>query len=153
MELVFDWETPEDPNEAAALHGAGEYLRAIAASVVAQDPDAYNGYGVEQAAEYARTQTELWIDGGWTMYGTDRYYQATTAPNPANEELVVVEFCNDGSELVGKYVESGEVVPDEEQNETSVYHYTVSMSPAPGVEGFWQARSVTVEGDAPQCAG
>ena len=153
VELVFDWDTPDDPAEAAALDGAADYLRAIAASVVAQDPEGgiYRGHAMNQAVDYARTQVQQWVDGGWTMYGTDRYYNATTSRNSSNEDMVVVEFCNDSSQLPGKDVETGEVLPAEDQNASSVYHYSVNMAPAPGVEGFWQAHGVAVEGDAPQC--
>ncbi|UED84571.1 hypothetical protein [Streptomyces profundus] len=153
VELVFDWDTPEDPDEAAALHGASEYLRAIAADIVAQAPEGgvHQGYARDQAGDYARTQVRQWVDGGWTMYGTDHFYDATVERGEGESANMLVEFCNDTSQLPGKDVASGEVLPAEEQHDVSIYLYRVVMAEAPGVEGFWQASHVEVEGGAERC--
>jgi len=150
--LVFDWEAPEDPDEAAALAGAADYMRSIAKGVVEQDPDdpMYQGLSSGQARDYARDQIQQWVDGGWTKTGTDRYYDAEI---DQAGEVIGVEFCRDNSEMHGKEVESGEIVPEEETGEFAfLSHYSMTMAEAPGAEGFWQATAIEVEGDASQCA-
>ncbi|MDT0346162.1 hypothetical protein [Streptomyces litchfieldiae] len=153
VELVFDWETPADPDEATALSDAANYIRSIALGVVEQDPDhpIYQGYSTGAARDYARTQIGLWVDGGWTMHGTDRFY-APEIRRPESGDTIGVEFCHDESQMLGKDAETGEALPPTEyEGDEHLYHYTIVMAPAPGVEGFWQAQGVEVEEEAAQC--
>jgi hypothetical protein len=150
--LVFDWESPQDPDEAAALDGAAEYMRSIAKGVVEQNPDdpTYQGYATAGAIDYARTQIELWVDGGWTMHGTDRFYDANT--EKAEGGAVTVEFCHDDSEMLGKDAQTGEALPPTEyEGYEYLYHYTIIMAEPVADAGFWQAASVSVDEEATQC--
>lgn len=154
VELVFDWDTPDDPAEAAALDGAADYLRAIAASVVAQDPEGgiYRGHAMGGAQGYAREQIQAWVDNGWTMHGTDRYYDAEVAPVESTETMRA-QFCGDSTEMIGKDVETGEPLSEEQQLEESVYHYDLVLAEAPGVEGFWQVHGIEVTEAGASCGG
>jgi len=153
VELVFDWETPQDPDEAAALEGAAEYMRSIAKGVVEQNPDdpTYQGYATGGAFDYARTQIELWVDGGWTMHGTDRFYDAD-AQKAEEGGAITVEFCHDDSEMLGKDAQTGEALPPEEYDGYEyLYHYAIIMVEPVADTDFWQAASVDVEEEATQC--
>ncbi|RMI35995.1 hypothetical protein [Streptomyces triticirhizae] len=151
VELIFDWETPDDPDEAAAASNAANFLRAIAAGVVAQDADhsSYQGLSTNQAYDYARDQIQQWIDGGWTKTGTDRYYQLTVEQN---ESVIGVSFCRDSSEIFGKEIDTGEIVPVETTEYSSFSYYTIAMAEAPGAEGHWWASGIEVVGEAAECA-
>ncbi|MQS06332.1 hypothetical protein [Streptomyces alkaliphilus] len=152
VELVFDWDTPEDPDEAAALSHAVYYLTALNKAIVEQDPDhpLYQGHSLGGAREYARDQVEQWVDGGWTKSGKDRYYKLDFR---RVGDIIGVEFCRDNSEMFGKEVATGNLVPKEEGSEYSQYtYYTIGMVESPGAEGFWQATAIEVLGEAQQCA-
>jgi hypothetical protein len=126
-------------------------MRSIAKGVVEQNPDdpTYQGLSTGQAWDYAREQIQEWVDGGWTKTGTDRYYDASI---DHAGDVIGLQFCRDNSEMHGRDVETGEIVPEEESGEFAFYsHYSITMAPGPGVEGFWQATHVEVEGDAAQC--
>ncbi|MDT0265227.1 hypothetical protein RM844_02865 [Streptomyces sp. DSM 44915] len=154
VELVFDWETPEDPDEAAALEGAADYLRAIAHSVVAQDPESgmFRGHSNGGAQSYAEEQVQAWVDNGWTMHGTDRYYDASTEAADGSSNIRV-RFCGDSSEMIGKEVATGEPLSADQQLAESLYHYDMILTEAPGVAGFWQVNGVAVTADEATCGG
>ncbi|KAB8167255.1 hypothetical protein FH609_012820 [Streptomyces sp. 3MP-14] len=154
VELIFDWETPDDPTEAAALEGAADYLRSIAASIVAQDPErgVYLGYAASDGARgYAREQIQAWVDNGWTMHGTDRYFDAEVAP--AESGGMRAQFCGDSTGMIGKDVETGEPLSADQQIEESIYRYDVALVGAPGVEDFWQVNGIEVTDGAASCGG
>ncbi len=151
MNLVFDWDKPEDKNEAAAMEDAANYLRAIYRGVdkrTANDAGIVT-YAVDGGLRYAETQVNEWIKGGWTGTGTRRHYDATTR-STANGKSVEVAFCADTGKFYGKDVKTGEVQKSQPSLKDFSY-YKIIMVEHPTGEGLWQASKVFVETEAKKC--
>ncbi|MBD0842754.1 hypothetical protein [Streptomyces sp. TRM68416] len=151
MNLVFDWNKPADKNEAAAMTDAANFFRAIYHGVdkrTAKDA-AVTAYSTGEGLNYAKTQINAWIDGGWTATGTLRHYDATTRSAP-NGTSVEVAFCADAGEFYGKEIKSGKVLETEPSIEDFDY-YKIIMVKHPTGTDLWQASKVFVETKAAKC--
>ncbi|MEU0384455.1 hypothetical protein [Streptomyces chartreusis] len=155
LDLVFDFEKPSDQDSAAALDDAANYIRALNHGITKQDPadPAFQFYSSGQAAQYAHSQIKGYVDGGWTLTGKDRYYQAETSPGDESEKVktVSVSFCEDQSKVYGKEVES-EKVHRTKESLASFQKFTILMTSVKG-NPVWRAQQVTVEGKAEECRG
>ncbi|MBW1601168.1 hypothetical protein JJV70_03425 [Streptomyces sp. JJ66] len=157
LKLVFDdWTTSAGPEGEAALRDAANYVRSIAHGIVKQDASdsAYLTYSVplEQAQSYAKNQIEQYIEGGWTLTGTDRYYRPEVRVAEEKTRAAVI-FCEDQSDVYGKDVESGEVLRDEEAGEGEAENYVsyeIVMQQSEK-STLWQAHSLVVRGKADEC--
>ncbi|MGW7275477.1 hypothetical protein ACWGH5_33760 [Streptomyces sp. NPDC054864] len=151
MNLVFDWDKPQDKNEAAAMDDAANFLRAIYRGVdkrTTKDP-AVTTYGTGRGLQYAQTQINEWIKGGWTGTGTRRHYQATTRSAP-NGNSVEVAFCADAGKFYGKEIKTGKVLKTKSSLKDFGY-YKIVMTKFPSEKGLWQASRVFVETKAEKC--
>ncbi|MFG2160918.1 hypothetical protein [Streptomyces olivaceus] len=152
LKLVFDFEKPSDVDAAAALDDAANYIRALNHGITeqnAKDP-AYGFYSAAGAARYAESQIQEYVDGGWTLTGEDRYYQAEA--DPAGEgDSIVVTFCEDQSKAYGKEVKTGKVQRTEESL-ASYQKFSLLMAPQQD-SPVWRAQQITVEGKAAACRG
>lgn len=151
VEMVFDWETPEDPEEAAAVADAADYIRAITLAITEQDPDhpVYQGFSMEGARSYGEAQVNGWIDGGWTKSGSDLYYDLDV---DNRGDVMGVEFCRDNSEMHSKEVDTGEVLPKTDEGEFDQYgRFTIILTKAVGSENAWIAQQTNVEYPAESC--
>ncbi|MBB0228624.1 hypothetical protein [Streptomyces calidiresistens] len=154
VELVFDWDTPEDPDEAAALKSLETFLSGTALAIVEQDPEhpIYRNYSSDGAQSYARGQIQAWMDGGWTLHGTERYYALEVSRTDNSDDVLGFQFCIDTTEMHGKDVDSGEPLDPTDQVEgEGLYRFQYVMRSAPGVENFWQAQHVDAETEASRC--
>ncbi|WP_328342241.1 hypothetical protein OG873_25235 [Streptomyces violaceus] len=155
LDLVFDFEKPSDQDSAAALDDAANYIRALNHGITKQDPEdpAFQFYASGQAAQYAHSQIKEYADGGWTLTGKDRYYQAEINPVDESEKVktVNVSFCEDQSKVYGKEVES-EKVHRTKESLASYQKFTILMTFVEG-KPVWRAQQVTVEGKAEECRG
>ncbi|GAA2560416.1 MULTISPECIES: hypothetical protein [Streptomyces] len=155
LQLVFDFETPSDPDHAAALADAANYIRALNHGITQQDPEdpAYRFYSGAGAARYAKSQIQEYVDGGWTVTGTDRYYDAETSSAGKSKatRTVLVTFCEDQSQAYGKEVESGKVHHTEESL-ASYQKFSILMASQQD-SPVWRAQQITVEGKAEECRG
>ncbi len=151
MNLVFDWDKPEDKNEAAAMDDAANYLRAIYRGVDKRTTKdaAITAYSTGEGLHYGETQINEWIKGGWTGTGTRRHYDATTR-SAANGESVEVAFCADTGKFYGKEVKTGKVLKAEPSLKDFNY-YKIIMIKHPTGDGLWQASKVFVETEAKKC--
>ncbi|MBU6531930.1 hypothetical protein ACFUIW_24045 [Streptomyces sp. NPDC057245] len=150
LKLVFDFEEPSDADSAAALDDAANYIRALNHGITEQDPKdpAYGFYSAAGAARYAESQIQEYVDGGWTLTGEDRYYQAGTSPAGEGESIVVT-FCEDQSRAYGKEVTTGKVHRTEESL-ASYQKFSLLMAPQED-SPVWRAQQITVEGKAAAC--
>ncbi|MFC9127013.1 hypothetical protein ACFT4A_09220 [Streptomyces sp. NPDC057099] len=155
LDLVFDFEKPSDQDSAAALEDAANYIRALNHGITKQDPadPAFQFYSSGQAAQYANSQIKEYADGGWTLTGKDRYYQAETNPVDESEKVktVNVTFCEDQSKVYGKEVKS-EKIHRTKESLASYQKFTILMASVQG-KPVWRAQQVTVEGKAEECRG
>ncbi|MFZ4154273.1 hypothetical protein [Streptomyces pseudogriseolus] len=153
LRLVFDFDEPSDPDQAAALTDAANYIRALNHGITEQAPDdpAYRFYSGAGAARYAQSQIQEYVDGGWTVTGTDRYYDAETSSSDASEaaKTVLVTFCEDQSKAYGKEVKSGKVHRTEESL-ASYQKFSILMASQKD-SPVWRAQQITVAGKAQEC--
>jgi hypothetical protein len=151
MNLVFDWDMPEEQNEAAAMADAANFFRAIYRGVdkrTATDA-AVVAYASGEGLHYANTQINAWIEGGWTATGTLRHYDATTRSTEKGTS-VEVAFCADSTRFFGKEVKTGKVLETEPSIE-DFDHYKIIMVKHPTGTDLWQASQVFVETKAAKC--
>ncbi|MET9184015.1 hypothetical protein [Streptomyces tendae] len=155
LKLVFDFEKPSDTDAAAALDDAANYIRALNHGITEQDvkDPAYGFYSAAGAARYAESQIQEYVDGGWTLTGEDRYYQAETNPVGEGEKAksILVTFCEDQSKAYGKEVKTGKVHRTEESL-ASYQKFSLLMAPQQD-SPVWRAQQITVEGKAAECRG
>ncbi|MEU0618520.1 hypothetical protein ACIQUO_20855 [Streptomyces albogriseolus] len=151
MNLVFDWEEPEDKNEAAAMEDAGNYLRAIYRGVDKRTTKdaALIAYATGEGLHYGEVQINEWIKGGWTATGIRRHYDATTR-SASNDNSVEVAFCSDASKFYGKEVKTGKVLKTEPSLKDFGY-YKIIMVKVPTGEDLWRATKVDVETGVEKC--
>ncbi|MGW3314799.1 hypothetical protein [Streptomyces fungicidicus] len=151
MNLVFDWEQPKNDSEAAAMDDAANFFRGIYRGVDKRTPKdaAVTAYATGDGLNYANTQINAWIDGGWTATGTLRHYDATTR-STANGTSVEVAFCADSGKFYGKEIKTGKVLRTEPGIEDFDY-YKVIMVKYPTSNGAWRASKVFVETKAAKC--
>ncbi|MEU3891002.1 hypothetical protein [Streptomyces sp. NPDC029041] len=109
-----------------------------------QDPadPAVQFYSSGQAARYAHSQIKEYVDGGWTLTGTDRYYDAHISPSG-------VTFCEDQSEVFGREVASKKVHRTKE-SPVSYQEFTLLMTSVKD-NPVWRAHQVAVEGTSAAC--
>ncbi|MET8898890.1 hypothetical protein [Streptomyces sp. NPDC004538] len=151
MNLVFDWDKPEDKDEAAAMDDAANYVRAIYRGVDKRTSNdaALAAYATGDGLKYAQTQIDARLDGGWTSTGTRRHYQATTRSAP-NGNSVEVAFCVDSSKFYSKEVKTGKVLKGT-PSITDFDYFKIIMAAVPTGDGLWQASKVYVEEKAAKC--
>ncbi|MFE1247566.1 hypothetical protein [Streptomyces sp. NPDC058735] len=151
MNLVFDWDRPEDENEAAAMDDAANFLRAIYQGVDKRTSKeaAVTAYSTGEGLRYAKVQIDSRVDGGWTATGTRRHYQATTRSAP-NGKSVEVAFCVDSSKFYGKEIKTEKILKSKPSIADFDY-FRIVMVKFPTGEGLWQASKVFVEGKAEKC--
>ncbi|MEV7344062.1 hypothetical protein [Streptomyces sp. NPDC093544] len=151
MNLVFDWDKPESENEAAAMADAANFFRAIYRGVDKRTTKdaAVAAYATGEGLNYAKTQIDAWIDGGWTATGTLRHYQATTR-STTNGNAVEVAFCADSGKFYGKEIKTAKVLKTEPSIEDFDY-YKIIMVKFPTGTDLWQASQVFVETKAAKC--
>ena len=151
MKLDFDWDKPEDENEAAAMDDAANYVRAIYHGIDKRTTDdaALVAYSKGQGLTYGKAQINARLEGGWTATGTRRHYEATTRSTPGGD-AVEVAFCVDSTKFYSKEVKTGKVIKGA-PSLTDFDYYKIIMVRMPTGEGLWQASEVYVEGKAAKC--
>ncbi|MFH8500246.1 hypothetical protein [Streptomyces coeruleorubidus] len=151
LKLVFDFAQPSDAKHAAALADAENYIRALKHGIAKQDPNdpAYRFYSGAQAAQYAKSQIESWVKGGWTVTGTDKYYDEDVA-TLSDGKGVLVSFCRNQAKFYGKEIKTGKVLRTEESLD-SYQTWKVLMVPPAGSSQVWKAGNVEVIGKAKEC--
>ncbi|WP_435272692.1 hypothetical protein [Streptomyces parvulus] len=151
MNLVFDWDKPENKDEAAAMEDAANFFRAIYRGVDKRTPKdaAVAAYATGDGLHYAQTQINEWIKGGWTATGMLRHYDVTTRSAP-NGNSVEVAFCADAGKFYGKEIKTETILKTEPSIEDFDY-YKIVMVKYPTGESLWQASKVFVETKAAKC--
>ncbi|EFL34125.1 lipoprotein [Streptomyces viridochromogenes DSM 40736] len=151
LKLVFDFDKPSDVKQAAALADAENYIRALKHGIAEQDPEdpAYRFYSGAQASQYAKSQIESWVKGGWTVTGTDKYYDEDVTPLK-NGKSIVVSFCRNQAEFYGREIKSKKVLHTKESLD-SYQSWKLLMIPPSGPSQVWKTGNVEVFGKAKQC--
>jgi hypothetical protein len=153
LKLVFDFDRPSDADHAAALDDAANYIRALDQGIAQQDPEdpAYRFYSTGGAQKYAKSQIEAWVEGGWTVTGEDRYFDATVEP-VGEGKPVLVSFCRNQAKFYSKKIKTGKINYTEESL-NSYQKFSLLMSPSEKSPSVWQARQIEVRGKVEECKG
>ncbi|MFF7450621.1 MULTISPECIES: hypothetical protein [unclassified Streptomyces] len=151
INLVFDWDKPQDKNEAAAMDDAANYIRAIYQGVDkgTTKSAAVATYATGDGLKYANTQIDAYIEGGWTVTGTRRHYDATTR-SAANGKSVEVAFCSDSTKFYARETKTQKVLTTD-PSITDFSYFKIIMVKLPTGTDLWQASSVYVEEKAAKC--
>ncbi|MEU2766154.1 MULTISPECIES: hypothetical protein [Streptomyces] len=153
--IIFDWEKPSDPDGAAALGDAENYVKAIHYGIIEQDPEsaAYKFYiePMSQAHTYAKDQIQQYVDGGWSLMGELRNSNVKVVKGKAARSQVVT-FCRDESKAFGKDVKTGKKV-DGGGGDPNDSHYAVTlvMRESKSIDGYWRAVSIDGVKGAAEC--
>ncbi|MEQ4197278.1 hypothetical protein [Streptomyces sp. YIM 103828] len=154
FKMTWDVATTADPDEAAAVNDARNYMEATFHAATEQDPEdsAYKFYVVplSQAQQYAKETVEAIVKRGWTVTGELRHSNVQ-ARKGESERLITVSFCQNESEAFSKEVKTGKVLKDQ-GSEEPYYAYSVLMEKSTSIEGFWQAKTASATKGAAQCA-
>ncbi|MFJ2744386.1 hypothetical protein ACIO3O_32565 [Streptomyces sp. NPDC087440] len=144
--VTFDFVRPEDPRQGAALADTSRFVQAIWHGVEAQDANdpAYRFYSRAGATAFGKGRIEQELKGGWVTSGTNRYYNATTAPGQ-DAQSVRVTFCHDRSKSVSKVKKTGKLRPAPQANADNFALYTVLLRPSPALPQGWVAQQVEVK--------
>lgn len=154
LDLVFDWQKPSDPEKAAALDGAADYMRAMMHGTVKQDPkDPVLGehtVPLQSAQEYASGMVEASSKRGYSVTGQERYYNEQVG-DVAKGKLAEVSYCANQAKLFSKKVKTGKVVRNSPSDNSYLLFELVMQKPSkPG--GPWKARTAEVtEGAVEKC--
>ncbi|MDX3749608.1 hypothetical protein [Streptomyces sp. AK08-02] len=151
VNLVFDFDAPSDTKHAAALASAENYIRALNHGIVKQDPNdpAYQYYSGNQAAQYAKSQIQAWVKGGWIPTGTDRFHNSDVTTLSGGKR-VLVAFCENQAKFYSKEIKTGKILYTEE-NLDSYLKYSLLMVPPSGSSQVWKAQVVEVKGKVEEC--
>ncbi len=151
--MVFDRTTPSDPDKAAALTDAENFLRAVNYGIVQQDAEAaaYKFYTepLSAAQKYAKSQIQQNIDDGYTVTGVQRYSRATVDMADAGDRAVV-SFCDDDSKFYSKEIKSKKVHISEPSSRDYNLFEIVMIAPK-DAQRPWTADRVQVQEEATQC--
>ncbi|MFD4989823.1 hypothetical protein [Streptomyces sp. NPDC058374] len=154
FKMSWDMTAPTDPEEAAALNDARNYMNATFYAVTQQDPEdaAYKFYVVplSQAQEYAKETAEAIVERGWTVAGELRHSKIEMRKGKS-KKLITVSFCQDESDAFSKDVKTGKVLRGEGSGKP-YYAYSVLMEKSTSIEGLWQAKAASATKGAAQCA-
>jgi hypothetical protein len=153
LKLIFDFSKPSDPEQAAAVDNAANYIRALKHGIAQQDANdpAYKYYSAAQAASYAKTQINTWIKGGWVPTGTDRYFKSEAA-ELSGGKAVLVTFCRNQAKSFSKDIK-GDKIHYGKESLDSYQKYSVLMSPPQGDAKVWKAQTIEVQGRVKECRG
>ncbi|NKI40678.1 hypothetical protein [Streptomyces physcomitrii] len=154
-DVQIDFEEPKlsDPQQAAALGDAQNFIRAIRYGIVKQDPDesAYKFYSdfQSQAQQYAKEQIKARVDAGLTISGEQRYFRTKVIPTKSAKS-VVINFCSDSSKYYSKEVKTEKVRRTKPSAEDFAF-WEIAMSPSEGKKGLWRAAGVKVTDPSREC--
>lgn len=147
LKLVFDWEKPGDPEKAAALDGAADYVRAYMHGAVEHDlADPVvkrHTVSLESAGEFARSFANSSKERGTRPTGTQRQYREHIG-DVTDGKLVEVSFCVNQAKLYAKNIKSGKVKHTEE-SPSSYLHFTLVMEKENPKASLWKARAFEAE--------
>lgn len=153
--LVFDRTAPSDPDQAAALTDAENFVRAIKYGIVQQDAEgaAYKFYSepLSAAQTYAQDQIQKRIDAGVTITGK-QYYSGSKVELGADGKSALVSFCDDDTKFYSKDLKTKKVHYTE-PSVSDYYFYEIAMIRSEQPKGLWRAKEIQVESEAAQCKG
>ena len=151
LKLTFGWSTPADHAQAMALVTSADFIQAIDHGVVKQSVQgsSLTQYASGAALDYANRYIQQYIDHGWSLTGTDRYYDPKVKLT-AGGTAAQVTVCEDQSKIFGKVIKTGKVLTTP-VDDSSYLSYSIVVARLPTPTELWQAQSITVKEKALEC--
>ncbi|WP_244967153.1 hypothetical protein [Streptomyces cacaoi] len=147
LKLVFDWEKPGDPEKAAALDGAADYMRALMHGTVqqdAKDPEIVkHTVPLQSAREYGFSTVGRDVEDKYSVTGEERYYREKVG-DLVDGKLRQVTFCSNQSKLFSKELDTGKVRRTKPSDEDYL-RFTLVMQKPGKSGGVWKAHSFELE--------
>ncbi|GAA2091152.1 hypothetical protein GCM10009801_56640 [Streptomyces albiaxialis] len=143
LKLTFDWKKPSDPEKAAALDGAADYMRAMTHGTVVQkvkDPlIAKHTVPFQSAQKFATDVVKEDVKNRHTATGEWPQYRAKVG-EIVKGKLVEVSFCADQSKFFSKEIKTGKVLRTKPSDKDYMY-FTLVMERASKSAKTWRART------------
>ncbi|MBO8202072.1 hypothetical protein JW613_27810 [Streptomyces smyrnaeus] len=147
VKLVFDWDQPSDPDKAAALDGAADYMRVVRHGMVKDRPKdpliAAHTVPLQDAQDYATYMMEQHAKKNYTVTGSERFYKEQVG-DAVDGKLVEVAFCSDQRKIFSKQIKTGKVIRNTGAPEENFLRFSVVMQKPSEGGAPWKARSVDV---------
>ncbi|MBQ1161753.1 hypothetical protein KBZ21_27285, partial [Streptomyces sp. A73] len=147
--MVFDWEQPSDPDKAAALDGAADYMRAMNHGSVKQDPKdpvlMRHVVPLQTAEEAATKKVKADVKDGLSVTGKERFSHAKIG-DVVDSKLVEVSFCMDQREFFSKEIKTGKIRRTE-PSEGDFMRLSLVMQKPDESKQVWKARTFVFKGE------
>ncbi|MER7777400.1 hypothetical protein ABTZ21_20800 [Streptomyces sp. NPDC096191] len=145
---VFSPEETGKSVEDAILRDNAEFVRALDAAIVAQDPrlPALEFYTEGEGAAAAEKWVQGFKDAGWTVTGTTRYFDR--AVKVKSETSAAIGYCADESKAYSKVVKTGELTGTK-VSKNSYVAYSVEV--AKNKQGVWELVKIASTRGATGC--
>ncbi|MGW8633515.1 hypothetical protein [Streptomyces sp. NPDC055793] len=145
---VFSPEETGKSVEDAILRDNAEFVRALDAAIVAQDPrlPALEFYTEGEGAAAAEKWVQGFKDAGWTVTGTTRYFDR--AVKVKSETSAAIGYCADESKAYSKVIKTGELTGTKVSKDSYVAY---SVEVAKNKQGVWELVKITSARGATGC--
>ncbi|POX51491.1 hypothetical protein C3489_19860 [Streptomyces sp. Ru71] len=148
VKLSFTPEQAGDPVQDAVLRDNADFIRALNAAIVAQNPrlPALEFYTEGEGAVAAQRWVEQFKDAGWTVTGTVRYFDRVVKVK--SDSSASIGYCGDESKGYSKVIKTGEVKGTKVTKDSYVA-YTAQMTK--NKLGVWELVKITSARGAAGC--
>ncbi|MGW0823025.1 hypothetical protein [Streptomyces sp. NPDC002845] len=148
VKSVFTPEETGDPVKDAILQDNTEFVRALDAAIVAQNPrlPALEFYTEGEAAAAAYEWVKGYTDAGLTITGTVRYYDRNVKVN--SKDSAAIGYCADETKGYDKVIKTGEV-KETKASKNSYVAYTGQVSL--NKDGVWEITKISSARGAAAC--
>ncbi|MFG3319127.1 hypothetical protein ACGF3J_13845 [Streptomyces sp. NPDC048171] len=145
---VFSPEETGKSVEDAILRDNAEFVRALDAAIVAQDPrlPALEFYTEGEGAVAAEKWVQGFKDAGWTVTGTTRYFDRAVKVKSGTS--AAIGYCADESKAYSKVIKTGELTGTKVSKDSYVAY---SVEVAKNKQGVWELVKITSARGATGC--
>lgn len=147
--LVFDPIKSGDPTKNAVLADNEQYVRALDAAIVANDPK--DPLLSIYSSGNARAAAASWVDqhkkANWSITGTFRYFSRNVTLNADGSASLI--YCSDESQGYGKDRKTGKPQGIQPPSKDDYVLYNTRLSRNP--QGIWQTTQLLSQRGAEQC--
>ncbi|MCZ4516676.1 hypothetical protein O3Q52_52965 [Streptomyces sp. ActVer] len=146
--LTFTPEQASDAVQTAVLKDNAEFIRALNAAIVAQNPrlPALEYYTEGEGAVAAQEWVGAFKDAGWTVTGTVRYFDRQVTVNSKNSASL--SYCGDESKGFSKVIKTKEL-KGTKVTKDSYTAYGVQLQK--NKQGVWELVKISSTQGADRC--
>jgi len=148
VKLTFTPEETGDSVKDAVLRDNAEFVRALNAAIVAQNPrlPSLEFYTEGEGAVAAQQWVQQFKDAGWTVTGTVRFFNRTVKVK--SETSAAIGYCGDESKGYSKVIKTGEIKGTKVTKDSYVA-YSAQMTK--NKQGIWELVKITSVRGAAGC--